>query len=248
MSIHAYRRQKNGKVVRSKTVNTMGKLKKSPDHCHSITAVTSDIRNDFLDNVWKDSKIIEIARANPDWDVAKCQEARWGYRDHPETGEQMTSSDFGTAAHDCMENMLIQYKEGADYHSPYAPLCRPFLEHIEADGVLPKHMELMVLDERRRVGGTIDFVGETFGAYEIYDFKFRTSTNAYDKDMVQLAIASDIVRDQFGLDHYPRIFSIVIDCNTGKMKRHEWGEVNLHRGIDWFDCMNKCFMYRYGLL
>jgi hypothetical protein len=248
MSIHTYKRQSSGKVVRVKSVDTVAKLRKRPDCVHSITTVTGDIKNDFLD-FWKDKELYRLATENPTWDLDKCIEARWGYRTHPTTGEQMTSSDFGTAAHESVENGLNHLKEGADYHDDYSPLTRPFFRAIETSVHKPVWCEKMVLDERRRIGGTIDFVSEdAFGNYAIWDFKFRTSTKAYDKDMVQLSIAADIIMNEENLDYLPQTHSVVFNCNDGKMKITNWTERQRWEGVAWFDDQNKCYMRRNGLL
>jgi len=246
-TIHVYKRQKNGRVVRSKSVNTVAKLKKSPGHCHSITTVTSDIKNDFL-SYWKDKKIWELAHENPGWDLDKCITARWGFRNCPETGKQITSSEFGTLAHECMENMLIHLKEGSDYHSPYSPLCRPFIRALEASLLKPELMEHMVLDEKRRVGGTVDFIAKNaFDKYEIFDFKFRGSTRAYDKDLLQLAIAADITMKDLGLGYLPKCHSVVFNWEAGDMKIKAWGERETWEAVDIFDKLNDIYIWRNNL-
>ena len=76
--IHTYKRKLNGEVTRVKTVDTISKLRKRPDCVHSITTVTSELRNDFIENVWKPKKIMAESRANPDWDLSKITESCWG--------------------------------------------------------------------------------------------------------------------------------------------------------------------------
>jgi hypothetical protein len=71
--IHTYKRQSSGKVVRVKSVDTVAKLRKRPDCVHSITTVTGDIKNDFLET-WKDKEIVRLARENPDWEQYKVTE------------------------------------------------------------------------------------------------------------------------------------------------------------------------------
>jgi len=233
--------------VRSKSVNTIAKLRKSPNCVHSITAVTGELKSDFIDHIWLPKKIMELSRKNPEWELAQITEAAWGYREHPETGDTITSSLFGTEAHNCMEQMLKHLQEGSDYHDPYLPLCRPFIEHIQEECIDPVFMELMVIDDERRVGGTIDFVAVKDGKYQVYDFKFRGNNNAYDKDMLQLAFASDVVRKQLKLKYYPEIFSVVIDYTSGNIKVREWAEADKIEGVQIFEALNKVHIWKNKL-
>ena len=205
----------------------------------SVTTVLSIIKDPFLDSIWKPRMMCELSREYPDLDWRDVERRTYGMRSHPETGEEIESSEFGTAVHKRIESMLDTThsitSEDIDGAEPYDSWAVPFIEWVEENNVEPVAAEHIVSNRRLKIAGSIDFLGWHEGKLFLADYKCRTNTNGraktYNKDCQQLAIESFMVMKENNLDYLPECLSVIIDCDTKKHHHKWWSKNEMDHGI-----------------
>lgn len=205
----------------------------------SVTTVLGIVKDAFLDSIYKPRKITELAREFPALDWRDIESLTYGTRQHPHTGDTISSSEFGTEVHKAIESIvnseLLQH-ETPHRAGVYDDWAMPFIEWIESEGVKPIACECIVANSRLKIAGSVDFIGhDADGKLFLADYKCRTNTGGkaktYDKDCQQLAIESYMLMKQHGLDYLPACRSVVIDADTKKHYHKEWSQEEMQKGI-----------------
>lgn len=62
----------------------------------SVTTVMGIIKDPFLDGIWSPNKFVELAREEENWSMDEIFRRKFGMRTSPVSGEEITSSEFGT--------------------------------------------------------------------------------------------------------------------------------------------------------
>jgi hypothetical protein len=203
----------------------------------SVTTVLGIVKDSFLDEVYKPRKMVELAREDifSSWqDIAQLT---YGLRPHPSTGEMMPSSEFGTAVHQRIENLINAALGGNEINDcPFEKWARPFLRWIEDNEVTALATEYLISDRQIKIAGSIDFIGkDKDGAVFLADYKCRSNTNGkakvYDKDCEQLAIEAFMLQKKYSLEYTPKCRSVIIDCETAEHMHHEWSPEAVKMGI-----------------
>jgi len=164
----------------------------------------------------------------------------YGFRKHPATNEDIPSSEFGTAVHKTIEDMIEsliwdrmrELPEGREYDD----WAEPFYQWVLDNDVKPIACEKIIADNRIKIAGSVDFIGhDSDGKVFLADYKCRTNTKGkaktYDKDCQQLAIESFMLMKQHKLDYLPSCISVVIDCDTKKHHHKVWDSDEMQKGI-----------------
>lgn len=177
------------------------------------------------------------------WEFEEAQRRKYKMRKHPETGEEMTSSDFGTAGHDALEN----YNKGGEewFENPFSDYVVLWIRWLNKEGIKPVSAELQVGDPTRRIAGMIDFVGKDAGGkLVICDYKFRDKNakgslaKTYEKDCIQLAWAAQVVQWRECLDYMPEIYSIVFDSDDPDIYTKKWKAEKQEEALERLDILN----------
>ena len=251
--MHFYTKHKNGNVKLLKTIDTVAKARKHGNCCKSVTTVLSlfprQLRGFDINN-WRERRLITLARQHPMDPPEKLLERLWGYREDID-GSILTSSEFGTKLHAEMEEAILQKMAGADYHSEYRHFYRQFLDWLDSANVTPEMVEHSVMDEKRRVAGMIDFIGETDGAPVLMDFKFRQGNprrKSYETDLCQLAVEADIIANERGISiDTIDCCSVIFNCEDEEMYVKLWPTEKVRWGVEAFDKLNDSYNFFTGL-
>lgn len=228
-------------------VTTVAQARKVRAAYPSVTTILSICKDEFLDSIYKPSKMVELGRENPYLHWREVERLCYGLRQHPADGSAIPSSEFGTSVHKRIEELVQAKLHGHDIgESPYQEWAAPFLEWIEACGVKPIATECVVADRLLKIAGSVDFIGyDSEGKLFLADYKCRTNTKGkakvYDKDCEQLAIEAFIVQRQHGLEYTPECRSVIIDCETKKHWHHVWNAKDVKAGIVNAKLMAKLF-------
>ena len=250
---HFYSQQKNGKVRLLKSIDTIAKARKHGNCVKSVTTVLSlfprQLRGFDINN-WRERRLVQLAREYPHEPEEKLLERLWGYREDLD-GSTLTSSEFGTKLHAEMEEAVNQRIAGADYHSPYSHFYEPFMRWLDDAGVVPQLVEFSVMDNKRRVAGMIDFVGQRGKKRVLMDFKFRQGDprrKSYETDLCQLAVEADIIANEWGYDiEDVECYSVIFDCVDAQMLVKKWPIHKVEWGIEAFDKLNESYNFFTGL-
>ena len=164
----------------------------------------------------------------------------YGFRTHPESGETIPSSEFGTAVHKTIEDMvesliwdrMRELPEGREFDE----WAEPFYKWVQEKNVKPIACEKIIADNRIKIAGSVDFIGhDAEGQLFLADYKCRTNTKGkakvYDKDCQQLAIESWMLSREHKLSYLPKCISVVIDCDTKKHHHKVWTPEEMENGI-----------------
>tara|TARA_R110000803_G_scaffold82714_1_gene148904 strand:- start:315 stop:1070 length:756 start_codon:yes stop_codon:yes gene_type:complete len=228
-------------------VTTVAQARKVRAAYPSVTTILSICKDEFLDGIYKPSKMVELGRENPYLHWREVERLCYGLRQHPADGSAIPSSEFGTSVHKRIEELVQAKLHGHDIgESPYQEWAAPFLEWIEVCGVKPIATECVVADRLLKIAGSVDFIGyDSEGKLFLADYKCRTNTKGkakvYDKDCEQLAIEAFIVQRQHGLEYTPECRSVIIDCETKKHWHHVWNAKDVKAGIVNAKLMAKLF-------
>lgn len=205
----------------------------------SVTTVLSIVKDPFLDSIYKPKMITALAREYPNLDWRDVESLTYGTREHPGTGDTISSADFGTAVHKTIEEIvnsdILQHTapRRADVYDDWA---NPFIDWLKEAGVKPIACECIVANSRLKIAGSVDFIGhDADDRLFLADYKCRTNTKGkakvYDKDCQQLAIESYMLMKQHKLDYLPACRSVVIDCDTKLHYHKEWSQEEMQKGI-----------------
>ena len=240
MSGHYYKSQKNGKVRLLKDVTTPAQARKHGSALVSVTTLLGYLPSDYINNVWKPQQYVKHARET-DLDVEQIRARMWGERTCPETGNVISSSDFGTNAHARLEEHMNAIIEGHDLlrDDPYDPIVSQTVRFLELNGFTPIAAERMMACEERGTAGTIDLVAEKDGKICLMDYKFRSCPDGKgkfypEKDCSQLAVEAQMVMEQDGLDYFPDCYSICVDTETGTPHVKQWTGAAVKKGLQRF--------------
>lgn len=246
MSSHYYTKTEAGRITLSKSVNTVAKARKSKTRVYaSVTTKLAYAPNAFMSH-WKDKEIVRLAREHPELNLEQLQDLRWGTRTMPDGVTVVSSSEFGSAVHEQLEKATLALIDGADYHN-LEWLCyyRPFLSWLSAESITPTHAEFKVCSERYNTAGTLDGVGLKDGKVILWDFKTRAGDNlktkCYEKDAMQLAVEADIIKSDWELDYMPRIYTIIVDAESGEIYPKLWTEKAQEKALNKFDILSTFF-------
>ena len=243
---HFYDCKQEPKFLKEITTPAQARKKHSKVY-PSVTTILGIIKDSFLDSIYRPRMLVSLARENPYMDWRDVETLVYGTREHPVTGDIISSAEFGTSVHQCIEdkvNELLGHGEAEP--SPYDEWALPFLEWIEESETRPFCCEHIISSDTIKTAGSIDFMGyDEEDKLFLADYKCRSNTKgkckSYDKDCDQLSIESYMVMKEHKLDYLPRCITICIDSETKKHYHREWTEVEMKKGIQNFKYASKIF-------
>ena len=120
--------------------------------------------------------MVELARQNDCLDWRDVEQLTYGTREHPISGDVISSSEFGTTVHHCIEQWVnhLWLGEDAPEETPWDMWAMPFIEWIESNAVRPIACERLVACNRIKIAGSVDFIGHDAGA----SYSLRTTSAA----------------------------------------------------------------------
>lgn len=248
---HFYLKTKDGWEL-SKSIDTLAKAKKwSKPYCASVTTKIALAPKAPQFYEWRDAEIVRLAREFPSLSASEVSKRTWGMRTCPETGEEISSSEFGTQGHKALEEFNINGITGG----PYNLTLKLWSQWLRKEDVSIVEAEALIGCERRRVAGTIDFIGRMYGRIILCDYKFREARDLehlktkayYNKDDMQLAIEARMIREQWKLDYTPRIYSILMNANEPMMYAKLWTMKAQAEAERKFEILNTFYNEWYGL-
>lgn len=233
----------NCKDIRNPTfepdITTPAKAKKQRRVYPSVTTVLSIAKDDFIDTIYKPKMITMIAREKPALSWQDVERLTYGTREHPISGDIISSSEFGTTVHKLIESM-IEYNSGWSEDEPestaWDDYAMPFIQWVHDNDVKPIACERIIANNRVKIAGSVDFIGhDKDGKLFLADYKCRGNTGGkaktYPKDCQQLAIESYMLMKEHSLTYLPECRSVVIDCDTKKHYHKEWSQSEMEKGI-----------------
>lgn len=241
---HFYQYIKGGSTFRD-DIRTPAQARKHRQVYPSVTTILSIIKDPFLDGIYKPRKTTELAREYPNMDWQDVADLVYGLREHPTTGEQIPSSEFGTAVHKRIEDYVLfdlQYPFGTTIdemdRSIWDDWAKPFVDWYKEHNVKPIAAESVVACSKVKTAGSVDFIGRWSngdGNFFLADYKCRSCNGGkpkfYDKDCYQLAIESYFLKQQKGMSYLPECISVCIDTDTCKHHHKKWTNDELYHGI-----------------
>ena len=251
---HFYKYGKSETLVQE-DVTTPAQARKKRGVYPSVTTVLSVIKDPFLDGIYKPRKITELARQYPNMDWRDVADLVYGLREHPTSGEQIPSSEFGTAVHKRIEDYVlfdVQYPFGTTIdemdRSIWDDWAKPFADWYKENKVRPIEAEAVVACSKVKIAGSVDFIGKWDngnGEYFLADYKCRSckggSAKFYDKDCYQLAIESLFLKQIKGLPYLPECISVCIDVDTCKHHHKRWDKDQVEHGIEMAKLCSKLY-------
>lgn len=226
-------------------VQTIPQARKVEFAYPSVTTILSLFTDPFMAR-WRNEKLFNMDPDSCDFDEAMV--SLYGYRKCPETGEQIPSSEFGTRAHARMEAWANCEDIGDD---PYDSIISEVIEKFKEMKAVPEVSEYIISSEADQCAGTIDLIATVDGKLELFDYKFRDckgKVKTYDKDLEQLAIESQWVKDKFKLDYLPAITTVCVDSTTGKCWFKKWSNKMQLRGISSFRSLRYMALHKLGII
>jgi len=191
----------------------------------SVTTVLGIVKDDFLDSIYTPKKLVELARDNPDVHYTLLKDWVYGFREHPFTGEMISSSEFGTAVHKRIEDWLL---EGEGEATAFDDWAKPFIDWVNEENVQVIDCEYIISDTRFKIAGSIDFIGlDKDEKVFLADYKCRSCDGKgkfYGKDCKQLAIESVMLAKKLKLDYFPKVRSVCICTNTAEHYHKVWSD------------------------
>lgn len=236
---HFYKYNK-GKPVFLQDLATPAQAKKVRGAWPSVTTVLGVISDPFLDKIYKPRKITELARENTGMHWKDILDLTYGTREHPATGEEIASSEFGTAVHKRIEDYVLEDIEDKliERVTPWDDWALPFIKWYKDNKVLPVAVEHMLGHGSVKIIGSVDFIGKygDTGKAFLADYKCRANCKGkgkfYDKDCYQLAIEAWMLSRRAGLDYIPDCISVCIDCETKEHYHKVWKADKVQDGIE----------------
>ncbi len=233
---HFYKYNK-GNPVFLEDVATPAQAKKVQGAWPSVTTVLGIIKDPFLDSIYKPMKITELAREMPSMHWRGIADLTYGTRESPVTGEQIPSSEFGTAVHKRIQDFVLADMDArlpAD-KTPWDGWARPFIDWYIDNDVTPVAVEHMLGEGTVKIVGSVDFIGkDASGEAFLADYKCRANCKGtgkfYPKDLYQLAIESWMLSKRAKMDYIPGCISICIDCETKKHYHKVWNPEQILEG------------------
>lgn len=243
-----YYSTKEGSIELLENVKTASQAKKHGSALISVTTVLSFLPAGYLENVWKPTKIMELARKYESAGMETLKDLLWGMRRCPATSDMIKSSDYGTNAHARMEELIDSQMEDGLLPTghPYDGVCLDTFDYIIKNKFTPLHTEIKIACLERGIAGTIDLVAlDSDEKVCLLDYKFRDCADgkikAYDKDCSQLAIEALIWQEQNDLDYIPDCYTVCVDVNTGTPHVKKWTSRMVIKGIKRFESAREMY-------
>ncbi len=235
---HFYKYNK-GNPIFLEDVATPAQAKKIQGAWPSVTTVLGIIKDPFLDSIYKPMKITELAREMPGMHWRGIADLTYGTRESPVTGEQIPSSEFGTAVHKRIEDFVLADMDARlpSNKTPWDGWARPFIDWYIDNDVTPVAVEHMLGEGTVKIVGSVDFIGkDASGEAFLADYKCRANCKGtgkfYPKDLYQLAIESWMLSKRAKMDYIPGCISICIDCDTKKHYHKVWNPEQILEGVE----------------
>lgn len=222
---HIYNCPEGGDARRLKSITTPAQARKNPDYYPSVTGVLGLLPNPFIQK-WRGRKLVELSKQHPDADIEELEAMAWGMRTCPATGKEISSSDYGTAAHAAIERHFTNPEQGNDaYYDEVAAT----IEYLE-DNFTFSEAETILVDRELKIAGTVDYIGkDKNNKWMLADFKFREKNNTYSKDLAQLAVEARMLKKDNWLPYDPDIYSIVVI--DGQPYPKKWSDKMKAKGL-----------------
>lgn len=205
---------------------------------------------------WRENRLIKLAQADPEADPEKIMEAAWGYREMPD-GSQVGSADFGTYVHSQIEDLNTALIKGhGSCGLPVDPDWEKYtsgwLEWVCENSVEIVAAEEIICCHDMRVAGTMDCVARLWDEIILCDYKSREGRGklkekAYEKDICQLAVSAKMYREKHGLPYTPRVYTVLIDTDTGETHCKLWTVKAQEKGLKKFLAANQFYNAYYEL-
>lgn len=206
----------------------------------SVTTVLGIVKDEFLDSIYKPRMMYELTLQGAGDSWQEVERLTYGTRTHPETGDTIQSSEFGTAVHETIEDMInsliYDQKRELPHNYDYDEWGTPFYNWVIENEVRPVACEKLISNSYIKIAGSIDFIGyNKEGTLFLADYKCRTNTKGkaktYAKDCEQLAIEAWMIMKDHKLDYIPECRSVIIDCDTKEHHHRVWTPEEMEWGI-----------------
>tara|TARA_R110000824_G_scaffold124723_1_gene283492 strand:- start:559 stop:1341 length:783 start_codon:yes stop_codon:yes gene_type:complete len=217
----------------------------------AVASVTEKLKlfpSEFFNN-WRIKEGIRITRDNLHLDDSTIAERIWGTRRHPVTGEEVGSAAWGTECHKHLESAMNNNR----FPNEWEPFIKPFIAwtNKSAFEVLATETVIASTDPSYNTAGTIDLLAKINGRVSLLDYKTRKVSEGGDikkkalpKDCMQLASESHMVRDMMHLDYNPKIYTVLIDTETGSTHVKEWSDKAFEKALS---NAISCFIFYDGI-
>jgi ATP-dependent exoDNAse (exonuclease V) beta subunit len=201
----------------------------------SVTEKLKVFPNPFFES-WRVSEAIHLARKHQHVETSTIAEMLWGIREHPITGQEVSSSVWGTECHKQLE-LAIKNQWRAN---EWEPFVQPFVDWTNGRDFQIMETETIIASDKPsfNVAGTIDLLGKLNDRVALFDYKTRTvaegqdiKRKAYAKDCMQLASEGHMVREMMHLDYDPKIFTVIIDTRGGETHVKEWTKKSFDKSL-----------------
>lgn len=239
---HFYKIQKHHCAEFIETVNTVPQAKKymEANGGHVVASCTtklSIIPNPFLDG-WKIRQAISVTKENPNLETSQIEECVWGMRTDPVSGEEITSSNFGTQFHQHIEKRLNGTSAEVDVE--WCKFSNATMAWFDENVSKIFETETTYGSLKLNTAGQIDCIAKMKdGVLSVIDYKTRAvnpekpksiSSKTYETDVMQLAVYADILREHWSIPARQEIecYSIIVDTNSGSthVKKHTKESLN----------------------
>lgn len=223
---HFYTAEKLPKFIEE--VETPSQARKHKRAWPSVTTVLGLVKDSFLDSIYIPSKLVELARDEnlQDRPWQEIKDMTYGFRKHPWTGEDIPSSEFGTAIHKRIEDIL--QGNGNEDATPWDDWAMPFVKWVHEQEIELMATEYVVGHPRLKIAGSIDFVGKRKdGTIFLADYKTRNCKGSgvfYPKDCKQLIVESWMLQCLLRLEYIPDCLSVSICTNTAEHYHLWWSD------------------------
>lgn len=216
----------------------------------SVTTKLKLIYNPYLEN-WRGKTLCELSVNNPklpdetiDEYYARLDNMTWGQPVRWD-GVMFQSDEFARHIHAEIDRW--NHNKEVFFSPEWAQYCYGWQTWYEANIIQTIASEKMLACNEMRVAGVADFIGEhrEYGVvlcdYKCRDCKGKNKGKFYDKDLLQLAIEAKMWATKTRMDKVPRIFSICIDTDTGRLYERLWTEELQDMGERHFRAINACY-------